>query len=109
MRLLAVLLCALCICATACCGDMPTARLALPSVDVPPPVSFHNDPKFVPSGYVQQVQTVAPQFVPVQQYAAPAASPCAPIAAPQYSQGYQYAAPPPVPVPPPPAAAGPCR
>lgn len=84
-----------------CCGDLPTARVALPALDVPPPLSFSTPPKFVPSGYVQQVpQQVAPQYAPVPQYAPPAA-PCAPAAG--YTPGYQYAAPP---VPQAPRAAG---
>lgn len=89
----------------ACCGDLPTARVALPALDVPPPLSFKQEPKFQPSGYVQVIpQQIAPSYAPVQQYAAPQyAAPCAP-AAPAYTPGYQYAAPP-IPQP----GAAPCR
>ncbi len=94
------------------CGTPPTMRLALPSMDVPPPVSFTptaTAPQFVPTSYaqVQQVQ-VAPQYAPVQmapQYAAPCAAPqYAPPAA--YTPAFQYAQPPQAPAP---RAAGDCR
>lgn len=78
------------------CGQLPNMRLALPSADLPPPVSFYNAPNFQPTGYQQVMQVpAAPQYAGVSvapQYAAPSC----PSAQPQpgYSSGYQFAAPP---------------
>jgi hypothetical protein len=83
------------------CGTLPTAVVQAPSIAIPPPLSFRQDPQIVPTGYAQVVQVpVQQQYAPVQQYATPMAAPCAPCAvpnaAPVYSHGYDYA-PPPVP------------
>ena len=105
-----LLLIAVAISMTACCGQPPSMRLQAPALDVPPPISFYQPPNIQPTGYAQVVQApMQVQYQPLQTYGAPCApAPSYAAPAPTYSTPY-YWAPPPVQTPAPAAAGAPCR
>ncbi len=109
MRLLGIILSALvvltfpaCAMPSGACGAPPTAHIAFPTMDVPPPLMFlptQTPPQFQATSYAQVMQMpVQQQYAACSQYQAPApAAACAPPAG--YTGGFQYAQPPAAPIP----------
>ncbi len=91
------------------CGTPATIHAALPSMDIPPPITFvatQTPPQFVAQSYAQVMQVpMQTQYAACPTYQAPAGA-CAPQAPAAYTPAFQYAQPPQAPAP---RAAGDCR